>query len=129
MRKRDKGTRTYGEIVVDTVEEKVEHEKEGGVREESVDMEQEAVERVLEDGPEDVPGEEAREGGSGGDSSAGSVRELAKEGFVDHAEGDGEPDEGDDPPRGEGEHLEVGLGEELGGVGEMARLVHLLEIE
>ena len=92
-------------------------------------MEQESVETVFQDGPEYVPGEEARECRRGGDPCTRAGGELAKEGFVDHGEGDGEPDEGDDPPRGEGEHLEVGLGEELGGVGEMARLVHLLEIE
>lgn len=114
---------------MDAVEKKVEHEEEGGVGEQSVDMEQESVEAVLEDRPQYVPDEEASECRGGGDSATRSDGELAKEGFVDHAESDGEPDEGDDPPRGEGEHLEVGLGEELGGVGEMSRLVHLLEIE
>ena len=115
--------------MVNTMQEEVEHEEEGSIREQSVDVKQESVEYVFENGPEYVPGEEARDRGGCCAASVYSRGGLTKVGFVHHSESDGKPDEGDYPPGGESEHLEVGLREEFGRVGEMSRLMDLLQVE
>ena len=49
----------HGKIVVDSVREEVDGEKDVVIRQIIVDMEEETVEQVLQEGPDEVPKEEA----------------------------------------------------------------------
>ena len=55
----DETETVHGEVVVDTVKEEVEHESPVGIRKEVVDVEEESVESVFENSPDQVAGQEA----------------------------------------------------------------------
>lgn len=65
-RRHDESQSVHREVVVDAVQEEVEHERPVSIGEVVVDVEEESVERVLEDGPDDVAREEADHGGCEG---------------------------------------------------------------
>lgn len=122
--------------MVDTVEEKVEHEEKGRVGKHVVDVEQETVEGVLEDCPDDIAAEESDGGASDSlgevqlpDSTAQGEGGLLRDGTGKEGKGDGQPDERHNPPWCKRKDLEPGLGEELGRVGEVSRLVDLLQVK
>lgn len=63
----DQTKSVHGKVVVDTVQEEMEHKSPRRIGEVIVDVEEEAMKSVLEDGPNDVAGEEARHRGGKGE--------------------------------------------------------------
>lgn len=61
-RRHDEPESVHREVMVDSVEEEMEHKGPVGIGEVVVDVEEEAVEGVFEDRPDDVAGEEGDEG-------------------------------------------------------------------
>jgi hypothetical protein len=76
-RRHDETQSVHGEVMVDTVEKEMEHQRPVGVREQVVNVEEESVEGVLEDRPEYVSGEKACQcrsnGGQGRDGESGKA--------------------------------------------------------
>ena len=124
----DEAQAVHWEVVVHAVREEVKHEECGLVWKESVNVEQESVEGVFEDSPNDVADKETKQrlcergprdveegvegecGGSGiwegGPGVGWCVGEL-KDGKEEEKGGDGEPEDGYDVPRRAREHFQV----------------------
>lgn len=116
----DQPESVHGQVMVDPVEQEMEHESPVPVGQVVVDVEEEAVERVLEDSPDHVAEEEACEGlGERRGVRDGQGREREREqvrggdGFVGELEDrqgeeerrDGSPDQRHDIPLGTRESL------------------------
>jgi len=141
-------SRIHWQVVVNAVQEEVQHEEEWPVWEHVVDVEQEAVKRVFEDSPDDDTRDEAaecREHGLHRDEGCISLccfcdslkvecaryaetAELLQR-AVEECGADGDPDHWHDVPRCTREDLEVPRPEEAGGTFQVAWTVDLLEVE
>ncbi len=93
----DESVSVLGEGMMDPVDQEVEEEAEFtiGWQPDVLSMEEEPVEQVLGEGPEDDPNEDASHGRQDSQLRLGQV-----------VQNDGEPDYGDDVPVGLGEELE-----------------------
>jgi hypothetical protein len=98
--------------MVDTVQQKVQHEEEGSIWEPLLDVEQESMEAVFEQCPEEVAEEEASHCSSESHRRI-NVARLLSQGLVEQGDGDGSPDEWDHIPWCHGKHFEVSRSKQL----------------
>lgn len=151
QRGHDKTQSVHGEIVVNAVKEEVEREEHGLVGQDVVDVEEEAVNGVFQQSPDDNADGPADGGLGEGNRPEGSVklgglgsslvpcggveRNLGKvggelgRGAEEDGGSDGKPNHGNDVPGGTGEDLKVILVKEASGMLQVAGGVDLLQVE